>query len=293
MILFRKRLPDGDSSMMIEIKDINDPGLEIFAGAEDKILAHYYEPEPGLFLAESMKVLERALAAGYEPVSALIEDRYLEEVKRILGDRPEMTAYSGGYEELKNFTGFNIAGGVLCIMRRKILPSVESVCTGAERIAVIDDVTNPTNVGAIFRNAAALGIDAVLLTSDSCDPLYKRSVRVSMGTVFQIPWTIIGDRKAIPDRVKVDWPEQGFKLLKSMGFATVAMALDDRAVGIDNEKLKAEKKLAILLGSEGFGLDKKTIDACDYTVMIPMQNEVDSLNVAAASALAFWELAGK
>lgn len=278
---------------MTVITDINDPQLQLFAGADDRILAHYYEPQPGLFLAESMKVLERALKAGYEPVSALIEDRYLEEVKQILGDRPEMTAYAADYEKLKSFTGFNIAGGVLCIMKRRILPSVESVCEGAKRIAVIDDVTNPTNVGAIFRNAAALGIDAVLLTSDSCDPLYKRSVRVSMGTVFQVPWTIIGDKKAMPDRVRVDRPEQGFRLLKSMGFATVAMALDERAVGIDNEKLKAEKKLAILLGSEGFGLDIKTIESCDYTVMIPMQNEVDSLNVAAASALAFWELTKK
>lgn len=278
---------------MIKITDINDSRLELFSNTPENILAHYYEPEPGLFLAESMKVLERAVAAGYEPVSALIETRYLDDVQKILGERPDMTVYVAEYEVLKGLTGYNMTGGVLCIMKRKLLPSVESLCKNARRIAILDDVTNPTNVGAIFRNAAALGIDAVLLTTNSCDPLYKRAVRVSMGTVFQIPWTVIGDRKALPDGARVIWPEQGFEMLKNMGFATVAMALDDRAIGIDDEKLRAEEKLAILLGSEGFGLDKATIEACDYTVMIPMSNDVDSLNVAAASALAFWELAKK
>lgn len=275
---------------MIPITDIKDPDLDLFTKTPENILACYYEPEPGLFMAESMKVLERALAAGYEPVSALIEDRCLEEVQRILGDRPDMTVYVAGYEVLKNLTGYNMTGGVLCIMKRRRLPSVESICEGARRIAVLDDVTNPTNVGSIFRNAAALGIDAVLLTTNSCDPLYKRAVRVSMGTVFQVPWTVIGDRKALPDGKRVIWPEQGFEMLKSMGFATVAMALDNRAISINDESLRSEEKLAILFGSEGYGLEKKTIEACDYTVMIPMCNGVDSLNVAAASALAFWEL---
>ncbi|MCQ2493283.1 MAG: RNA methyltransferase [Lachnospiraceae bacterium] len=275
---------------MISITDVNDSRLELFTSTPENILAHYYEPEPGLFLAESMKVLERALAAGYEPVSALIEDRCLKAVEELLGDRPDMTVYVAEYDVLKQLTGYNMTGGVLCVMKRKMLPSVESICKGARRIAVLDDVTNPTNVGSIFRNAAALGIDAVLLTTDSCDPLYKRAVRVSMGTVFQVPWTVIGDRKALPDGKRVIWPEQGFEMLKEMGFATVAMALDDRAIGINDKKLRAENKLAILLGSEGYGLKKETIEACDYTVMIPMSNDVDSLNVAAASALAFWEL---
>lgn len=278
---------------MINITDIKDERLELFTRTPENILAHYYEPEPGLFLAESMKVLERAIAAGYEPVSALIEERFLGQVQRILGDRPDMSVYVAEYEVLKELTGYNMTGGVLCVMKRKMLPSVQELCKNASRIAVLDDVTNPTNIGSIFRNAAALGIDAVLLTTNSCDPLYKRAVRVSMGTVFQIPWTVIGDRKALPDGARVDWPEQGFKMLKDMGFATVAMALDDRAIGIGDERLRSEEKLAILLGSEGFGLDKATIDACDYTVMIPMSNEVDSLNVAAASALAFWELTKK
>lgn len=275
---------------MISITDINDSRLELFSNTPENILAHYYEPEPGLFLAESLKVLERAVAAGFEPVSALIEDRCLEEVKVTLGERPDMTVYVAPYETLKQMTGYNMTGGVLCLMKRKMLPSIQSICEGARRIAILDDVTNPTNVGAIFRNAAALGIDAVLLTTNSCDPLYKRAVRVSMGTVFQIPWTVIGDRKALPDGARVEWPEQGFEMLHNMGFATVAMALDDRAIGINDKALRQEEKLAILLGSEGYGLEKATIDACDYTVMIPMSHEVDSLNVAAASALAFWEL---
>lgn len=268
---------------MIPIADINDSRLELFSKTPENILAHYYEPAPGLFLAESLKVMERAIAAGYEPVSALVEDRYLEEVNSLLGDRPQMTVYVAPFEVLRELTGYHMTGGILCIMKRMELPSPESICKGARRIAVLEKVVNPTNVGAIFRNAAALGIDAVVLAPGCCDPLYKRAVRVSMGTVFQIPWTVVDDKT-------ISWPEQGMKLLKDMGFATVAMALDDRAIGIHDESLRSEEKLAILLGSEGYGLDKETIEACDYTVMIPMSHEVDSLNVAAASALAFWEL---
>lgn len=271
---------------MIQIDDIKNPKLDIFSKLSENQLVHYYEPNGGLFLAESLKILERAINAGYEPVCALIEDRLQSEVEVYLNNYPTATVYVASFEALKEITGYHMTGGVLCAMKRRELPTVDDICRNAKRLAVLEDVVNPTNVGAIFRNAAALGVDGILLSPGCCDPLYKRAIRVSMGTVFQIPWTII-------DKKENSWPGIIMNDLKKMGFATVAMALDDRATTINNKALRAEEKIAILLGSEGYGLTDATLSECDYTVMIPMCNGVDSLNVAAASALAFWELCQK
>ena len=249
-------------------------------------LLRYYEPEPGLFIAESPKVIERALNAGYEPLSFLVEHKDLEgEAKQILERYPEIPVYTAEYDVLVGMTGYALARGMLCAMKRRRLPSVEEICQNTSRIAILENVVNPTNIGAIFRSAAALHMDAVLLTSGCSDPLYRRAARVSMGTVFQIPWTYF-DKKS-------SWPEDGMKSIQNLGFKTVAMALRDDSFSIDAPKLLAEEKLAIVLGTEGDGLAFQTIADCDYTVKIPMSHGVDSLNVAAASAVAFWELGRK
>lgn len=265
---------------MIEIKDINDEQLNIFSKMSENELAHIYEPKLGLFLAESIKVLERAIKAGYEPKYALIEKRVLEEIRPLFDNQEDITIYVADYEVLKDITGYPMTGGVLCAMKRRELPTLEEICNGAKNIAVLDGVVNPTNVGAIFRNAAALGIDGVILSPDCCDPLYKRAIRVSMGTVFQVPWT----------KLKEGWPGKTLEKLKKQGYTTIATALDEKAMAIDDENFKKYDKKAILMGSEGYGLKEETLKQSDMTVYIPMYHEVDSLNVAAASALAFWEL---
>ncbi len=266
---------------IIEITDFSAPELDIYARLSENELRHYYEPDGGLFLAESAIVIERALNAGYEPVSLLLETKQLHgeaaEIIRRCGDIP---IYTADYDVLRRLTGFQLTRGVLCAMKRVSVPSAEELCKQLHRIAVLENVVNPTNVGAIFRSAAALHMDAVLLTNACSDPLYRRAIRVSMGTVFQIPWTYLpGDGEGCDVSV-----------LQKMGFKTVAMALRDDSYGIDDPNLKAEEKLAIILGTEGEGLLDKTIRDCDYTVRIPMSHGVDSLNVAAASAVAFWEL---
>lgn len=269
--------------MWNEIKDFAAPELDVYARTSEVQLLRYYEPEPGFFIAESPKVIERALHAGYQPVSFLVEHKDLErEAGEILKKYPDVPVYTAEYEVLVKLTGFALTRGMLCAMRRNPLPLAEEICRNASRIAVLENVVNPTNIGAIFRSAAALHMDAVLLTGGCSDPLYRRAARVSMGTVFQIPWTYFDKKTA--------WPGEGMQLLKNMGFKTAAMALSDDSVGIDNQTLQAEEKLAIVLGTEGDGLSSQTIADCDYTVKIPMSHGVDSLNVAAASAVAFWEL---
>ncbi|MBR2949233.1 MAG: RNA methyltransferase [Lachnospiraceae bacterium] len=274
-------------SNIIEITDFTAPELDIYARLSENQLAHVYEPQAGLFIAESPNVVERALNAGYEPVSFLLEPKHINgEAKRLLERCPDVPVYTAALDVLTKLTGFALTRGVLCAMRRRNLPTIESVCAGARRIAVLENVMNPTNVGAIFRSAAALNMDAVLLTPACSDPLYRRASRVSMGTVFQVPWTYFGKKST-------SWPEQGIADLKAMGFKTAAMALSDNSVSIDDPALMAEEKLAIILGTEGDGLAETTIADCDYTVKIPMTHGVDSLNVAAASAVAFWQLGKK
>ena len=269
--------------MWNEIKDFAAPELDVYARTSEVQLLRYYEPEPGIFIAESPKVIERALHAGYQPISFLVEHKDLErEAGEILKKYPDVPVYTAEYEILVKLTGFALTRGMLCAMRRNPLPLAEEICRNASRIAVLENVVNPTNIGAIFRSAAALHMDAVLLTVGCSDPLYRRAARVSMGTVFQIPWTYFDKKTA--------WPGEGMQLLKNMGFKTAAMALRDDSVGIDNQALQAEEKLAVILGTEGDGLSSQTIANCDYTVKIPMSHGVDSLNVAAASAVAFWEL---
>ena len=271
---------------IIEINDFNAPELDIYARTSEVQLRRYNEPFPGLFVAESPKVIERACNAGYEPVSFLVEHKDLEgEAKELLERFPEIPVYTAEYETLVKMTGYALARGMLCVMRRRALSSIEEICQNARRIAILENVVNPTNIGAIFRSAAALHMDAVLLTSGCSDPLYRRASRVSMGTVFQIPWTYFDK--------KISWPEDGMKTLRKLGFKTVAMALRDDSFSIDDPQLHAEEKLAIILGTEGDGLAAETIADCDYTVKIPMSHGVDSLNVAAASAVAFWELGRK
>ena len=269
--------------MWNEIKDFAAPELDVYARMSEVQLLRYYEPDPGIFIAESPKVIERALNAGYQPISFLVEHKDLErEAKEILERYPEVPVYTAEYEILVKLTGFALTRGMLCAMRRNSLPSVEDICKNASRIAVLENVVNPTNIGAIFRSAAALHMDAVLLTGGCSDPLYRRAARVSMGTVFQIPWTYF-DKKSV-------WPQDGMEVLRKSGFRTAAMALRKDSVGIDDKALQSEEKLAVILGTEGDGLSSQTIADCDYTVMIPMSHGVDSLNVAAASAVAFWEL---
>ena len=272
---------------IIEITDFHASELDIYARLNENQLLNRAEPEKGLFIAESPKVVERAMNAGYEPVSMLVEKKHIEgEAKDVIGRCGDVPVYTAEFEVLKQLTGFALTRGVLCAMRRRPLPSVKEVCKDARRIAILENVMNPTNVGAIFRSAAALNIDAVLLTPASSNPLYRRAARVSMGTVFQIPWTYLSGNESA-------WPHPGIDVLKNMGFKTAAMALCDESVSIDDEKLMAEDKLAIILGTEGDGLATATIADCDYTVKIPMSHGVDSLNVAAASAVAFWQLGNR
>ena len=270
--------------MWNENKDFAAPELDVYARTSEVQLLRYYEPEPGIFIAESPKVIERALNAGYQPISFLVEHKDLEgEAQEILKQYPDVPVYTAEYELLVKLTGFALTRGMLCAMRRNPLPLVEEICRNASRIAVLENVVNPTNIGAIFRSAAALHMDAVLLTGGCSNPLYRRASRVSMGTVFQIPWTFIGEKQE-------DWIENGIRRLHGLGFQTAALALSDDSVSIDDKRLREEKKLAIILGTEGDGLAEQTIAECDYTVKIPMTHGVDSLNVAAASAVAFWEL---
>ena len=269
---------------IIEITDFTAPELDVYARLTEAQLLNREEPAKGMFIAESPKVIERALAAGCEPVSLLMEHKHIDaQAKDVIARCGNIPVYTSSLDILTKLTGFQLTRGVLCAMRRPQLKSVEEVVAGAKRIVILENVMNPTNVGAIFRSAAALGMDAVLLTPGCSNPLYRRSARVSMGTVFQIPWTFIGSEMA-------DWPEKGMDKLRALGFKTAAMALRDDSVSIDDPKLLAEEKLAVILGSEGDGLTNDTIADCDYTVRIPMYHDVDSLNVAAASAVAFWQL---
>lgn len=306
---------------IIEIKNLDVPELQIYYNLNEAQLFHYFEPKPGIFIAESPKVIERALDAGCVPMSFLMEKKHVKtQAKEILARceklqsqdikqtdkmeaengnssmaaeheipvcaaEHEIPVYMAEIEVLAKITGYQLTRGMLCAMYRPTLPSVEQLCKNARRVAILENVVNPTNVGAIFRSAAALGMDAVLLTSACADPLYRRASRVSMGTVFQIPWTYF-DKNA-------SWPDGAMDVLHKLGYKTAAMALRDDSVSIDDEKMMAEEKLAIVLGTEGDGLADHTIADCDYTVKIPMTHGVDSLNVAAASAVAFWQLGMK
>ena len=297
---------------IIEIKDLDAPELQIYYNLNEAQLFHYFEPKPGIFIAESPKVIERALDAGCVPMSFLMEKKHVEtQAKEILARceklqsrdltqtdkmevengnsnmsaEREIPVYTAEIEVLAKITGYQLTRGMLCAMYRPALPSVEQLCKNARCVAILENVVNPTNVGAIFRSAAALGMDAVLLTPACADPLYRRASRVSMGTVFQIPWTYF-DKNA-------SWPNGAMDVLHKLGYKTAAMALRDDSVSIDDEKMMAEEKLAIVLGTEGDGLADHTIADCDYTVKIPMTHGVDSLNVAAASAVAFWQLGMK
>ena len=329
-----------------KVSDLTRPELQIYANLSENQLLHYFEPHGGLFMAESPMIIERAILAGYEPLSLLLDEKEAGEKRAgLLELCREVPVYSADFNALSRQTGFRfpLTRGALCAMKRHPLPSVEDVCRGARRICILENVVNPTNVGAIFRSAAALGIDAILLTPGSSDPLYRRAIRVSMATVFQIPWTYFDEEtQAWQVRAKTEhrqeralhrqeagdylqkneglpqgheyclqkneglpqetgsglqegqtafvWPQPAISRLKEMGFKTVAMALKDDSVGLEDPQLLAEEKLAIIMGTEGDGLADHTIDGCDYTVKIPMAHGVDSLNVAAASAVAFWQL---
>lgn len=269
---------------IIEITDFTAPELDVYARLTEAQLLNREEPAKGMFIAESPKVIERALDAGCQPVSLLMERKHIDtQAKDVIARCGDVPVYTAESEILTRLTGFQLTRGVLCAMRRPTLKSVEDVLENTRRIVILENVMNPTNVGAIFRSAAALGMDAVLLTPGCSNPLYRRSARVSMGTVFQIPWTFVGSEMA-------DWPGPGMEKLQQLGFKTAAMALRDDSVSIDDPRLLAEEKLAVILGSEGDGLTDTTIADCDYTVRIPMYHDVDSLNVAAASAVAFWQL---
>lgn len=271
-------------SNIIEITDFEAPELDIYARLSEVQLLKYNEPKTGIFIAESPKVIERALDAGYEPISFLVERKHIDgEAKDILARCNTTPVYTAEFDVLTKLTGFPLTRGMLCAMHRAPLPSVKEVCAGAHRIAVLENIMNPTNIGAIFRSAAALGIDAVLLTPACSNPLYRRAIRVSMGTVFQVPWTFLENEVQSST-------ESYIKYLQSLGFKTAAMALSDNSISIEEPKLLNEDKLAIILGTEGEGLTSATISDCDYTVRIPMSHGVDSLNVAAASAVAFWQL---
>ncbi|WP_287641062.1 TrmH family RNA methyltransferase [Bacteroides sp.] len=264
---------------VIEITSLEQPGVEVFSTLTEAQLRNRLDPQHGIFIAESPKVIRVALDAGYEPTALLCERKHITgdaaDIVERIGDVP---IYTGDRDLLTRLTGYTLTRGVLCAMRRPLPPMMEDVCNGARRVVVIHGVVDTTNIGAIFRSAAALGIDAVLLTPDSCDPLNRRSVRVSMGSVFLIPWT---------------WIENPLTKLKELGFRTAALALTDRSVSLDEPALKAEARLALLMGTEGDGLPAEAISGADYVVRIPMMHGVDSLNVAAASAVAFWELCKK
>ena len=260
-----------------EVKEINLPELELYASRSEVKLYRHDEPEPGLFAAESLKVIDRALAAGYRPVSFLFEKNVFREKAAYLAERfPDTDIYLADEETMTGITGYRLTGGALSLMRRKSLPSFTDICTGKKRLAVLEDVENPANVGAIIRSAAALGIGGVLLTTDCTDPLYRRAVRVSMGTVFQVPWTITGSGPALAEQLKAE------------GWTCLALALTEDALPLDSVRFASEEKAALFLGAEGEGLKAETIKACDASVIIPMAGGVDSLNVAAASAVAFW-----
>ena len=269
---------------IIEITDFHAPELDPYARLTQNQLRNRLEPEKGVFIAESPKVIDRALDAGYKPVSLLMERKQITgPAAGILSRCGDAPVYTADREMLAELTGFELTRGVLCAFRRPAPRPVEELCKNARRVAVLEGIVDSTNVGAIFRSAAALNMDAVLINPSCCDPLCRRAVRVSMGTVFQVPWGQLGETPA-------DWPEKGMDILHSLGFKTAAMALSDRSVSIDDEQLAKEPKLAIVLGTEGDGLAAGTIASCDYTVKIPMSHGVDSLNVAAASAVAFWQL---
>jgi len=265
-------------SNIIEITDFNHPNLDVYARLSEVQLLHYNEPDLGLFVCESPKVISRALDAGYTPISMLVEQNEIKgESFEIVNRCKDVPVYTANDQLLSQLTGFHLTRGMLCIMKRNTLPTVSDVLSNARRIAVLENVVNPTNLGAIFRSAAALNIDAILLTPACTDPLYRRATRVSMGTVFQIPWTFFEHGPYITE-------------LKNFGFQTVAFALKEDSISIDDPCIASQEKLAIILGNEGDGLQDSTLEACDYTVKIPMSHGVDSLNVAAASAIAFWEL---
>ena len=269
---------------IIPITDLSAPEVQLYAHLTEAQLRNRLEPDKGIFIAESPKVIRVALDAGCQPLSLLTEEKHVQgQAADIIARCGHIPVYTGSRSLLAQLTGYELTRGVLCAMRRPQLPSVEEVCHGAHRVVLVDSVVNSTNTGAIFRAAAALGMDAVLLTTTCCDPLNRRSVRVSMGTVFQIPWAWIGEELT-------DWPGPGMQLLREYGFRTAAMALRDESVSIDHPALLAEEKLAVVLGTEGDGLADRTIADCDYTVKIPMAHGVDSLNVAAAGAVAFWQL---
>lgn len=280
---------------VIEIKDFNAPELDIYARCTEARLLNKDHPEEGMFIAESPKVIGRALDAGYEPLSVLVEKKQMEEneeTSQIMNrfDDTKVSIFTADFEVLTKLTGFKLTRGMLCAMRRKPLRKFQDLCDGINRIAILENVQNPTNVGAIFRSAAALNMGAIFLSPGCSDPLYRRASRVSMGTVFQIPWTFIRDSNEMRCKREVIWPKQAIAELKKLGYKTAALALTDDSVGIDDSELMKEKKLAVILGNEGEGLESETIALCDYTVKIPMTHGVDSLNVAAASAVAFWQL---
>ena len=271
-------------SNILEITDFKAPELDVYARLSEGELLNRHEPEKGIFIAESPKVIERALDAGCVPISLLLETKHIEgQAKDVIARCGDIPVYTAPFDVLTKLTGFKLTRGVLCAMHRPVLPSAACVCEGARRVAVLENVMNPTNVGAIFRCAAALGIDAVLMTPACSNPLYRRAIRVSMGTVFQIPWTFLGTENA-------NQPPADLQVLKSLGFKIAAMALNDDSISIADPRLASEEKLAIVLGTEGDGLADCTIGGCDYTIRIPMSHGVDSLNVAAASAVAFWQL---
>ncbi len=267
---------------IIKINDFSDSRLDVYARFSEAQLLNREKPEDGMFIAESPKVVERALNAGYEPVSLLLEEKHIDgEAKNIVSRCKDIPIFTAEFDVLTQLTGFQLTRGVLCAMKRKKLPGIDEICNNARRIAVLEDVMNPTNVGAIIRSAAALNMDAVLLTAQCSNPLYRRAIRVSMGTVFQIPWTIMSDfdrNNSVADK------------LHQLGFKMVSFALKENSISIRDDRLNKEEKLAIILGTEGDGLAQSTIENSDYTVKIPMSHGVDSLNVAAASAVAFWEL---
>lgn len=269
---------------IIELHSLDQPEVAVFTRLTEAQLRNRLEPEKGIFIAESPKVIQRALDAGCTPLSFLMERKHIEGQARELIERcGDVPVYTADRQLLESLTGYTLTRGILCAMRRPILPSVEELCTQAHRVAILENIVDATNVGAIFRSAAALHMDAVLLTPSCCDPLCRRAARVSMGTVFQIPWTRIGDSAD-------QWPQPGLERLHQLGFKTAALALREDSVAIDDPRLLAEDRLAVILGTEGDGLSARTIADCDYTVLIPMSHGVDSLNVAAASAVAFWQL---
>lgn len=271
-------------SNIIEITDFASPELDVFARLTEAQLRNRREQEKGIFIAESPKVIGHALDSGCEPISLLMERKHITGQGRdIIARCGDIPVYTADSHLLAGLTGYQLTRGILCAMRRPQLPGVEELCAGARRVAVLEGIVDSTNIGAIFRSAAALNMDAVLLTPTCCDPLCRRAVRVSMGTIFQVPWTRIGSKPS-------EWPQPGIARLRKLGFKTAAMALSDTAISIEDPQLIAEEKLAIVLGTEGNGLAPRTIAGCDYNVCIPMSHGVDSLNVAAASAVAFWQL---